>query len=850
MDCTGSVGGSSRSSMRSTGLSRKRCLATVFAVLGACGCAMSAQAQTYWSAATCGGSTNSYSWSAKCWNTTGSSDAATSGPPTSGAVDLVGTSANQPTIDYDVASTSLTTLDIDWTALNQAANALTVATETVGDTGGGVYTQTGGSDTATNLSLGNMGGSLGQYNLSGSGTTLSAGAETIGVSGAGNLSQMSGTNTITGPVGLTVGANAGDPTGGSYTLTSGSLTLTEGSENIGLNGIGSFSQSGGTNTVGGASGHGGLELGLLPGSSGTYSLSGGVLNAAYEEVATGGNGTFTQDGGTNVTQSLSLGSLGSPVVGTYILSAGTLKATVIEVYPGSTFQLTGGSVQFSQFLLNGGTVIATGNEVLDSPGEFGSYTFTQTGATSSNMVAGVLLLGDSSFVSGTYQLQGGTLTATAESIGNGATGEFLQSGNGTNNTVNGDLTLGAGIGPGLGNGDYTLSATSLAGVASSLSAQNEIIGDNAIGQFIQGPNTLNAVSGTLTVAQFSGAAASSYALQGGLLAANAIQINFGGTFTESVSTDGSGNPQKTTLSANSLQVNGGGAFNQTGGTAAVSGNTANAGTFTVANATFSTGSFTNTGNLTVSGANGLLQIGTCTVTCTGSFLQTLGATVLNGGKIDPATITITGGSFGGVGTVVAGTVSISGGTVNVGGSGPGALHISGNLAQSGGTLEFMIGPNGSGGFLESMLVMDPGNTTSISNTNVVFDFVNGADPLAFFDSGAFDSNTFFKESDGSTLSASALYAMLATDDYTAQSASYSVTSFSFDPVNGATALTEAPVPLPAAGWLFLSGLAGLTAIARRRGTLGRRCARRDPAGRGSGGLIWQSPAILRLSLAA
>ena len=94
-----------------------------------------------------------------------------------------------------------------------------------------------------------------------------------------------------------------------------------------------------------------------------------------------------------------------------------------------------------------------------------------------------------------------------------------------------------------------------------------------------------------------------------------------------------------------------------------------------------------------------------------------------------------------------GNVTVTGGTVQVGQS-PDPLHIAGNLNQNGGHLLFEIDPNGTGGFMESTLVFDLGASIGIANTNITFDFLNGADPDTFFHDGLFNLETFFKVSNG------------------------------------------------------------------------------------------------------
>ena len=67
-----------------------------------------------------------------------------------------------------------------------------------------------------------------------------------------------------------------------------------------------------------------LTLGYRSGSSGTYNLSGGSLLSDFESIGFQGLGTFTQSGGSNtLTGDLSLGDWPSGS-GTYNLSGGGL----------------------------------------------------------------------------------------------------------------------------------------------------------------------------------------------------------------------------------------------------------------------------------------------------------------------------------------------------------------------------------------------------------------------------------------------------------------------------------------------------------------------------------------------
>ena len=91
---------------------------------------------------------------------------------------------------------------------------------------------------------------------------------------------------------LVLGNNNGSS--GTYSL-SGSGVLSAGFETIGFAGSGSFTQSGGTNSLANY-----MYLGNSSGQSGTYNLNGsGLLSVAVEYIGVSGSGTFTQSGGTN-----------------------------------------------------------------------------------------------------------------------------------------------------------------------------------------------------------------------------------------------------------------------------------------------------------------------------------------------------------------------------------------------------------------------------------------------------------------------------------------------------------------------------------------------------------------------
>ena len=101
---------------------------------------------------------------------------------------------------------------------------------------------------------------------------------------------------------------------------------------------------------------GDLRIGDQPDRGGAYALSGGSLFTTNTIVGNGGEGTFTQTGGSHtVSQTLTLAAIpGSS--GIYNLQGGSLTAGTVNLNPGGTFNQTGGNLNAATFNQQGGTV--------------------------------------------------------------------------------------------------------------------------------------------------------------------------------------------------------------------------------------------------------------------------------------------------------------------------------------------------------------------------------------------------------------------------------------------------------------------------------------------------------------
>ncbi len=119
-----------------------------------------------------------------------------------------------------------------------------------------------------------------------SGGGLSAACQYVGSGGTGSFTQSGGMNTISNNLYLGYGASDS----GTYNLSGSGWSLWASYAYIGYSGTGSFTQSGAINGIGNY-----LYLGANSGSSGTFSLSGnGQLSAPYEFVGSSGTGSAAQ----------------------------------------------------------------------------------------------------------------------------------------------------------------------------------------------------------------------------------------------------------------------------------------------------------------------------------------------------------------------------------------------------------------------------------------------------------------------------------------------------------------------------------------------------------------------------
>ena len=292
--------------------------------------------------------------------------------------------------------------------VNMTAGSLFVANNlNDGYSGTGSFTQSGGTNSSSIVTLGYYNGSSGSYTLKGNGL-LSATIEYVGVGGPGNFSQSGGTNAASSL--YLYGPNA------IYNLSSNGL-LNATAEVMGLSGTGIFTQSGGTNSAGS------LTLGYNSTGHGTYNLNGGLLIVSAMTNASGA-AAFNFGGGT-------LRASGSFTT--------TLPMTLTGTGGGATFDTAGNTVTLSGQLTGTSslTKIGIGTLILSGTNTYQNGTTVnggnlQFGSTSSiPPYAGSILINSSGAVNvtGAYTTLGVTGWLGSGKIATSSSGALALNGN-------------------------------------------------------------------------------------------------------------------------------------------------------------------------------------------------------------------------------------------------------------------------------------------------------------------------------------------------------------------------------------------------------------------------------------
>lgn len=533
------------------------------------------------------------------------------------------------------------------------------------NTGGGTVNLAFTNNPAAALLVGSLNvGHNGSASVTQSGGTVSGGI---------NIGGWSSPDPVWG------GSPSGSNARGTYTLSGGTLSETQDiNVGSGMGGIGVFNQSGGTVTL-----NNGLFLAWGNGSTGTYNLSGGKISPASTDldiyVGAGGNGTFNQTGGTVSGWNGTSGASGSRIIlgggsgsnGSYNLSGGTIDNYVNEVHVGylggnGTFSQTGGTQNAANIYVGddagstGSYLLQTGNTEFSVAhlyiGRNGNGTFTQDGADAS--LSSLTVGGGSG--SGSYTMRNGsTLSATTETVGSDINeGAFYQYG-GTN-TISTSLTVGA-AGSYYSSGEIFLFAGATFTNNGALTLAGSVITGNNNGSTFTNNGIISGhgdIGGTYNV-KFTNYGTINP--DGGpiKISANTDSSNFG---TINLST-GNG----LTISSNTLTNYG--AIHLGGGTLGGTGNLTNVGMIDGSGAiSFGSDKFDNAAGGTLSVTSGLTRVANASTNeglvnlGSASAILSLGGVMINSGTIQGL------GSITGTELYNGGTLEAIGGTLAFGGT--------------------------------------------------------------------------------------------------------------------------------------------------------------------------------------
>lgn len=596
------------------------------------------------------------------------------------------------------------------------------------------------------------------------GASLSGGALTIG---SGLLAISGGAQAASGNALVSGAGSASNPGAtvsgpGSLWTVNGTLTVSNGAVNVG---------SGGALNVAGT---GSLILTSVAGKSSYLSINGGSLSDVNATLGYAPNSAAVASvqGGTWKTSGTLL--VGQDSYGALLQTGGSITTKELSINAGPSNSVSG-----YEYDISGGSLQVTDSATI-------ANTVQQTGGTVSitNNLAQTAL---KFLVSGATLDVGGNVTVGTQ----GGTSASFVAENSATVSVTGNVSLLSGqieLGPCGCKGPSTDSSTITVDGSVLVATPAETFGQNggkiSVGQNLALGGDYILTSGNLAVGVKTQVAGGTFSQIGGTASLAALSAYNGGA----VKLDGGA------LQASSLTIFSGSQFLQTAGTGLVTGNVANAGTLGIVGST--------------------LQV-------QGTYVQTAGGTLAleSGGKLDPTLVSIGGGSVSGAGTIV-GNTNVSQGTVNAGGASPGVLNVQGSYTQSGGSIVLAVGANGHGGFSTSALEFTPGDAVSITHTNVVLDFLSGANPAAFFAGAHVGEGIFFTESNGSAL---ALSAIGTGDTFDYQSAGGALVALDYNPGTGGLTTSGSGgsgVPEPATWLLMLTGCGALVLKAQARQ---RRC---------------------------
>ena len=370
----------------------------------------------------------------------------------------------------------------------------------VGTSGKGVFNYTGGQlhmDNGNALLIGTATGGAGTFAIS-DGASLQLTSLKVGVAGTGVFEQYGGSVTLlpdgSGIAPLSLGSNATASANGTYRLHAGTLTANA-DELIGDKGAGTFEQSGGLHVV---SAPGKLYLANTGSATATYTLSGGTLQANLE-IGRAAPASFYQSGGSLISGTVNLGR-GS----LFAMSNGaTLQAATLNVANAENthYNFTGGSAHVTDSVFLGNSPqsafnLSGGDLTIDRFLRIGNFNGFTTGV-------------------GIFNMSGGSLRAKTEiEVGYYSAGSFVQTGGVV--TSDKGFVLGLSGVTGTNRTDqYSLSSGTLtAGFILLAPAKSSRVAFNQSGGFVSTP-VFQSQAGTATVN-----------LSGGTLSTDAFTLGF------------------------------------------------------------------------------------------------------------------------------------------------------------------------------------------------------------------------------------------------------------------------------------------------------------------------------------